>query len=60
MSVQEGVAMPVEMIGWIAPRVSSELIPASGPPFAAEVIRRSAQTNSAKRTAILKETRCRN
>src|SRR5436305_189407 len=25
--------MPVEMIGWIAPRVSSELIPPSGPPF---------------------------
>ena len=30
--------MPVEMIGWIAPRVSSELIPASGPPFDARVI----------------------
>jgi hypothetical protein len=25
--------VPVEMIGWIAPRVSSELIPSSGPPF---------------------------
>ena len=30
--------MPVEMIGWIAPRVSSELIPPSGPPFDAEII----------------------
>ena len=34
--------MPVEMIGWIAPRVSSELIPPSGPPFAAEVIAETA------------------
>jgi alkanesulfonate monooxygenase len=30
--------MPVEMIGWIAPRVSSELIPPSGPPFDASVV----------------------
>ena len=30
--------MPVEMIGWIAPRVSSEVIPPSGPPFDATVI----------------------
>jgi alkanesulfonate monooxygenase len=30
--------MPVEMIGWIAPRVASELIPPSGPPFDANVI----------------------
>jgi len=30
--------MPVEMIGWIAPRVSSELVPPSGPPFDAGVI----------------------
>src|SRR6202171_6681595 len=30
--------MPVEMIGWIAPRVSSELIPPSGPSFDANVI----------------------
>ena len=35
--------MPVEMIGWIAPRVSSELIPASGPPFVAEVIAETAR-----------------
>lgn len=30
--------MPVEMIGWIAPRISSELIPPAGPPFDASVI----------------------
>src|SRR5437763_15409130 len=35
--------MPVEMIGWIAPRVSSELIPASGPPFDATVIAETAR-----------------
>jgi alkanesulfonate monooxygenase len=35
--------MPVEMIGWIAPRVSSELIPPSGPPFDAEVVAETAR-----------------
>jgi alkanesulfonate monooxygenase len=35
--------MPVEMIGWIAPRVSSEVIAASGPPFAPEVIAQTAK-----------------
>ncbi len=35
--------MPVEMIGWIAPRVSSELIPPSGPPFNANVIAETAR-----------------
>ena len=35
--------MPVEMIGWIAPRVSSELIPQSGPPFDARVIAETAR-----------------
>jgi alkanesulfonate monooxygenase len=35
--------MPVEMIGWIAPRVSSEIIPASGPPFSAEVVAETAR-----------------
>ena len=35
--------MPVEMIGWIAPRVSSELIPPSGPPFDAGVIAATAR-----------------
>jgi alkanesulfonate monooxygenase len=35
--------MPVEMIGWIAPRVASELIPPSGPPFDAKVIAETAR-----------------
>src|SRR3954463_2447197 len=35
--------MPVEMIGWIAPRVSSELIPPSGPPFDAAVVAETAR-----------------
>ena len=35
--------MPVEMIGWIAPRVSSEIIPPSGPPFNATVIAETAR-----------------
>ena len=35
--------MPVEIIGWIAPRVSSELIPPSGPPFDANVIAKTAR-----------------
>ena len=35
--------MPVEMIGWIAPRVSSEIIPASGPPFSAEIVAETAR-----------------
>jgi alkanesulfonate monooxygenase len=35
--------MPVEMIGWIAPRVSSEIIPPVGPPFDAAVIARTAR-----------------
>jgi alkanesulfonate monooxygenase len=35
--------MPVEMIGWIAPRVSSELIPPSGPSFDANVIAETAR-----------------
>src|SRR5207237_2325549 len=43
ISVREGLAMPVEMIGWIAPRVSSELIPPSGPPFEAKVIAETAR-----------------
>src|SRR5260370_41439884 len=40
---QEGMAMPVEMMGWIAPRVWSELIPPSGPPFDANVIAETAR-----------------
>ncbi|HJU20860.1 MAG TPA: LLM class flavin-dependent oxidoreductase [Stellaceae bacterium] len=35
--------MPVEMIGWIAPRVSSEIIPPCGPPFDATVIAETAR-----------------
>ncbi len=35
--------MPVEMIGWIAPRVSSELIPPSGPSFDAKVVAETAR-----------------
>lgn len=35
--------MPVEIIGWIAPRVSSELMPPSGPPFAAGVVAETAR-----------------
>jgi alkanesulfonate monooxygenase SsuD/methylene tetrahydromethanopterin reductase-like flavin-dependent oxidoreductase (luciferase family) len=35
--------MPVELIGWIAPRVSSEMIPPSGPPFDAAVIAETAR-----------------
>ena len=39
--------MPVEMIGWIAPRVSSEIIAPSGPPFNAEVIAQTARIHEA-------------
>jgi alkanesulfonate monooxygenase len=35
--------MPLEMIGWIAPRVSSELIPPSGPAFDAETVAETAR-----------------
>ena len=35
--------MPVEMIGWVAPQVSSEIISPSGPPFDADVIAQTAQ-----------------
>src|SRR5215472_17585702 len=34
--------MTLEMIGWIAPRVSSELVPPAGPPFDAGVIAETA------------------
>ena len=37
--------MPVEMIGWIAPRVSSEVVAPSGPPFNADVIATTARTH---------------
>jgi alkanesulfonate monooxygenase len=35
--------MPVEMIGWIAPQVSSEMIAPTGPPFDATVIAETAR-----------------
>lgn len=35
--------MPVEMIGWVTPRVSSEIIPPSGPPFDPVVIAETAR-----------------
>src|SRR5713101_5017768 len=35
--------MPVEMIGWIAPRVSSEVIPPKGPAFDAGVVAETAR-----------------
>jgi alkanesulfonate monooxygenase len=35
--------MPVEMIGWVSPRISSELISASGPPFNPDVITETAR-----------------
>ncbi len=35
--------MPVEMIGWIAPRVSSEIVPPKGPPFDPAVIAETAR-----------------
>ena len=37
--------MPVEMIGWIAPRVASELISAEGPPLDPDVIAHTAQVH---------------
>ena len=42
----EGSALPpVELIGWIAPRVSSEIVPPAGPPFDARVIARTARVH---------------
>ncbi|MCZ6617525.1 MAG: LLM class flavin-dependent oxidoreductase [Gammaproteobacteria bacterium] len=35
--------MPVEIIGWIAPRVASEIIPPTGPSFAADVVAETAK-----------------
>lgn len=37
--------MPVEMIGWIAPRVSSEVLAPQGPPFNADVIATTARVH---------------
>jgi alkanesulfonate monooxygenase len=35
--------MPVEMIGWIAPRVASEIVQAVGPPFDADIVAETAR-----------------
>ena len=35
--------MSLEMIGWVTPRISSEIIPASGPPFDPAVVAHSAR-----------------
>jgi alkanesulfonate monooxygenase len=40
-------SMPVEMIGWIAPQVSSEIIAPSGPIFDADVIAHTAKVHEA-------------
>jgi alkanesulfonate monooxygenase len=37
--------MTVEMIGWIAPRISSEIMPPSGPPFDPDVISLTARVH---------------
>jgi len=37
--------MPVEMIGWIAPQISSEIIAPAGPPFDKDVISRTARVH---------------
>ena len=39
--------MPVEMIGWVAPRISSEIIKATGPAFHAEIVAQTAQVHEA-------------
>ena len=39
--------MPVEVIGWVAPRVTSETIPPSGVPFDPEVIAQTARIHEA-------------
>jgi alkanesulfonate monooxygenase len=41
--LHEGDAMPVEMIGWVAPRVASEVIAPAGPPFDSAVIAETAR-----------------
>jgi len=39
--------MPVELIGWIAPQVASEIVPASGPVFSPDVISHTARVHEA-------------
>ena len=42
-----GCPMPVEMIGWISSRVSSEVQPPEGPPFNADVVAETARIHEA-------------
>src|SRR5262245_30705674 len=37
--------MPVEMIGWIAPRVTSEMLAPQGPPFSPDIIAMTARSH---------------
>ena len=39
--------MPVEMIGWVAPQISSEIIKATGPAFNADIVAKTAQVHEA-------------
>lgn len=39
--------MSVEIAGWLAPRITSEIIPPSGPPFDLDVIARTARVHEA-------------
>lgn len=39
--------MPVELIGWVAPQVESEILAAAGPPFDPEMIAESARVHEA-------------
>src|SRR5437763_1397271 len=55
--------MPVEMIGWIAPRVASEIIPPAGPPFDPAVIAETARIHARgefyRTSGTYAEIRCR-
>ena len=44
---KEKTSVPVEIIGWIAPQVSSEIVPAQGPVFDPAVITQTAQVHEA-------------
>lgn len=39
--------MPVEMIGWVAPQISSEIIAATGPAFDADIVATTARVHEA-------------
>jgi hypothetical protein len=47
--------VPVEMIGWIAPRVSSELIPSSAPPFDADVLAETVRIHERKKVRAYRQ-----